>query len=279
MRATLALLCMTVAGCFFELDDEGDGPPTGEPYCGDRIVNNAEQCDDGNSVAGDGCFQCQLEGGGDSAYVTASWTFRNEATSAMTGCPVGYDTVALYNQPVAPETGAPIGSPVIDLFDCAAGTGTTAPLSATTYSTWIEVVNTNNTSTYARSLETAVDVTTSDKSISVQILNDGGYFRLGWMLHGASSASPLTCVTANTASVEVVATDSVNSSNSASDSFNCLSTSGVTAGYVGATYTVVVSARSAADAELGSLTLTNRTIDAQNAVTNLGTVDIPIDGL
>jgi len=33
------------------------------PYCGDGVVTSGEACDDGNNVAGDGCYQCQIEAG------------------------------------------------------------------------------------------------------------------------------------------------------------------------------------------------------------------------
>ena len=35
------------------------------PACGNRVVDMLEECDDGNSVAGDGCNQCVLEYCGD----------------------------------------------------------------------------------------------------------------------------------------------------------------------------------------------------------------------
>lgn len=38
------------------------GIPDPEPFCGDNIVEGDEECDDGNSVSGDGCsFICKLE--------------------------------------------------------------------------------------------------------------------------------------------------------------------------------------------------------------------------
>jgi cysteine-rich repeat protein len=280
MRATLALACMVMTGCFFDLDEDGDGPPGGQPYCGDRIVNNSEQCDDGNNVAGDGCFQCQLEGGGGEAFVSASWTFRNIATGATTACPSGFDTVALYNQEVT-STGSPIGTPIIDLFDCATGTGTSAPLTPALYKAWIEVTNTNNTSTYAQSTEALVDVTVSDKSFSAQILNDGGYFLLAWDLIGASTSNPLTCTEAGASGgIDVVATDVSDSSNTADDVFDCEDGQSYTAGFKSGTYTVAVTALNASDQPLGpTVNLTNKVIASPNLVTNLGTVQIPITGL
>ena len=278
MKTTLALLCLTLPACILTLDEDGDGPPAGTPYCGDGIINGTERCDDGNSLTGDGCAGCAREGG--NASVTASWTFRNEATNTTTGCPTGYDTVALYNQEVT-AAGTQIGSPIIDLFDCAVGTGTSAPLPAALFKGWIEVTNTNNTSTYATSTVASLDLTTSNKSFNAQILNDGGYFLLAWTLYGASTNADLTCAEAGAAGgVEAIATDVSDSSNSATDRYSCEDGSAYTAGYRAASYTVSISALNGSSQPIGTApALTNKVIGTHNAVTNLGTIEIPITGL
>jgi cysteine-rich repeat protein len=280
MRAsTVALLCLTLPACILTLDEDGDGPPPGTPYCGDGMQNGTETCDDGNAISGDGCSAtCVREGAG--ATITASWTFRNEATGTTTGCPAGFDTVALYNQEVT-SAGLTIGSPIIDLFDCATGSGASAPLPPTTFKTWIEVTNTNNTSQYATSTVAFVDVSVSDKSFSAQILNDGGYFYFQWSLIGASSNADLTCAQAGAAGgIEAIATDVSDGSNSATDRFTCEDLSAYSAGYRAATYTFSVSALNAADQSIGTApALTNKTIAIHNAITNLGLIEIPITGL
>ncbi len=223
---------------------------------------------------------CIIESGGDDAFITANWTFRNEATGTTTSCPPGFDTVALYNQEVT-TSGSNIGSPIIDLFDCAAGSGTSAPLPATLFKSWIEVTDHTNNAVYAQSTEAYVDVTFSDKSFNAQILNDGGYFLLAWNLYGASSNADLTCAQAGAAGgISVIGTEVSNPTNSAEDQFDCEDGADYTAGYVAGTYTVSVAALDGSDQAIGTApALTNQVIGDQNQVTNLGTIEIPIDGL
>jgi cysteine-rich repeat protein len=48
------------------LADDGCGPTCLEEFCGDGVENGSEQCDDGNEVEGDGCSStCMAEGCGD----------------------------------------------------------------------------------------------------------------------------------------------------------------------------------------------------------------------
>jgi hypothetical protein len=223
---------------------------------------------------------CVIESSTDDAFITANWTFRDEATGTTTGCPAGFDTVALYNQEVT-SSGSPLGSPIIDLFDCVDGSGTSAPLPPTLFQSWIAVTNTNNTAQYGESTKAYVDVTVSDKSFNAQILNDGGYFFLAWNLYGASSNADLSCAQAGAAGgVEAIGTDVSDSSNSNSDQFDCEDLANYTAGYRAGTYTVSVAALNAADQSIGTApALTNKVIGTHNAITNLGTVEIPITGL
>jgi cysteine-rich repeat protein len=278
MKRLFLLAVLSVTGCIIESGDDDGGQG---PICGDSFVNqSSEQCDDGNRLSGDGCSAaCTLESTGNDAYITVNWQLRNIVTNTTTACPAGYDTAAVYAQPVN-ASGTPTGSVIVDLFDCAANAGTTAPLPPALYLVWVEIANTNNTAVYAKSLSALVDVTTSDKTFATQILNDGGYFALAWMLRGATSNNTLTCAQAAADGVETIATDVSSSSNSASDIFACEDGSGVTAGFSAATYTVSVAALNTADQSIGTApTLTNKVIAPKNAVTDLGTITIPITGL
>ena len=54
------------------------------PVCGDGLWGNAEACDDGNGVQGDGCDSCQVEPGYTCSHVTAT-CFVNDCGDGMVG--------------------------------------------------------------------------------------------------------------------------------------------------------------------------------------------------
>jgi hypothetical protein len=217
--------------------------------------------------------------GGEFGLITANWKLRSEATNSDVTCPPGTTTAALYNQPVD-AAGNNAGAVIIDLFNCSDFSGTSAPLPPTTYLSWVELANDNNTSVYAKSLSAYVDITTSDKTFSTQILVDGGYFQLAWNLQGATTNAALTCAQAAADGVEAIGTLVSNPNVSNSDIFPCEDKRGVTAGYTTGQYTVSVAALNTADQSIGTApALTNKTIEAPNKVTDLGTVTIPITGL
>lgn len=219
----------------------------------------------------------------DTATISATWTFRNEASGTAGTCPGGYDTVALYNKTLDgaycdPTSSSPSDT-CIELFDCAAGSGVSAPLAATQYKTWLVVTNHDNTSQWGQSTEATVDVTVSDKTFSAQFLLDGGYFLFAWDLIGDTTHNPLTCASAP-GGVSLVATDVADSSYFHDDDFDCQDGADYTAGYRAGTYTVSVSALNAANQSIGTApALPNEVIGTRNMVTNLGTVQIPITGM
>jgi len=258
------LLAFLAAGC----------TSSSTPVCGDGIVDPGEQCDDGNGVAGDGCTACTLDNTGNEAHVGATWQIKNVA-GATQACPTGYDTAALVNQPVD-ANGNAVGQPIIDLFDCAAGAGTSAPLPATSYETWVQITDHAGTNVYAKSVPAFLDVTTTDLTYNTDILTDGGYFAFTWVL--TQGGSPVTCsqagLSGSTASIDLVATISGGSAGAA-DLFTCDDGYGVTAGYVAGDYTVSIDAYNGSTVA-GMAPTINTSIQPQNAVTNLGTVTIPL---
>jgi len=223
------------------------------------------------------------------AHVSATWEIKNLATNQSLTCPPGYDTAALFNQAVD-ATDRPIGACshssdnnestcFVDLFDCAAHAGTSFPLPPTRYITWVAITDTSTNNVWAEGVPAYVDITNVDKTYSAQLLEDGGYFYVAWDLRAASNNAPLSCAGAGaTGGVELTATV-VGSTEAKSDQWDCENGADYTAGLRAATYTVVLSALNSSDQAIGTAPeLTNKTIGRQNAITNLGTVQIPISG-
>jgi len=223
------------------------------------------------------------------AHITASWAFEDLATHATRTCPTGFDTAMVTSQPVD-ATLSFVGAPFQDVFDCDALVGTTAGLPASRLEVWVEIHQTNETGPlYARSAGAFVDVTTLDKPVALPtILDDGGYFQLGWVLVAASNGAAVTCTKAGASGgIEVTWTDVANSSNTASYIFNCDQSvtpdigqgGGFTPGVLAGTYTVSVVALDGTMQPLGSAATTSSSIQPHNVITNLDTVTIPITGL
>lgn len=220
---------------------------------------------------------CVITSGSDDAVITASWSIQN-VDGTQTGCPPTFNTAAVYSQPVNSLL-QPVGSPIIDLFDCADGIGNTAPLPPDIYQVWVEITTGSGGQVYAKSLSAIVDVIDSDKTIATSILNDGGYFLLTWDLVDGVTNAPMECSDDPAIDgVGVLSTSVSNANNAFDDRFNCEDHYGVTGGLLQGAYTVEVAAINTAGASLGSApVLTNRVIDGQNQVTDLGNIIIPVD--
>jgi cysteine-rich repeat protein len=306
MRTFTLLILVTSAACGTNNGDDGGA------LCGDSIVDPGEQCDDGNRVGGDGCSSiCQTEtpqaacGDGqldadeacddgnvassdgcsatctiESKFATtANWSFRDVATNTTTGCPVGFDTASVTSQLVDDAGTAVAGKVFVDKFNCADATGQITPVFQGRYQTFVTIENTDGTQQYAQTVSAIVDLTTADQTYTAEILNDGGYFRFAWTLVGATSNAPLTCaqVTGGVDSVESVVT-LTSGGQAIVDKFDCADGAGVTAGFLAGSYTVSI------DAERNNTALgTPQNKDAQlitapNKLTDLGTINLPIDG-
>ena len=221
---------------------------------------------------------CIISSSDSNPHVGASWQIKSFASGQEIGCPPGFDTAALYNQPLDIND-QPVGQPIIDLFDCVKGAGRSAPLPATAYETWVEITNHNNTQSYAKSVPAIVDITNQDLTYNADIFDDAGYFGVAWNLVGKNSGAPLTCdqagVTGASSGVGMVVTVTGTMSMD-ENQFPCDDHQGVSKAYAEGSYTVTVDAFTAAGGVSDTSQKDNQTIAGPNKVTNLGTVNIPI---
>jgi hypothetical protein len=218
---------------------------------------------------------CTSSSGSNAGYITASWNLTNIAKQPL-GCPAGFNTAALYSQEIDANYND-VGAPTIDLFNCADFHGVSAPLAPTTYYSWITIATDNNAAQYASSTSAYVDLTSSDKSYTAVILEDGGYFQLQWQLQ--AGGAPTSCAARpDVSGIETVSTSVSNSNNFASDIFPCADHLGITSGFSAGTYTVSVDALNSNNQAIGTpTTLTNKTIQAPNKLTDLGTVTVQLN--
>ena len=233
-----------------------------------------------------GCIITSDDDGGDFATMNAEWTFHTVnpqgALSPPNLCPSGFATVALHNQEVD-ATGRLVGSPFVDLFDCSAGRDFTDVLPPAVYETFLSVTNDSGSLVYADSISAIVDVTVADKTFKAQIVDNGGYFKLGWDLRAQQTNAAITCNNlAATDGVGVTATLTSNSSIFVPDDFDCVDGeifSVFTDALAKGTYNVAIQAINGATPGQGigpAVTLSNKSIGDRNAVTDLGVVTLQI---
>jgi cysteine-rich repeat protein len=264
----------TVSGDGCSATCETEGPPN---VCGDGTVGGSEQCDDGNTTSGDGCSAtCSFE-----FKTVATWTFRTTTSATPLPCPNGFTTAAVYSQALDAQ-GAPSGAPIIDLFNCSDGTGTTGFLDGSEYETWIAFTTQSGTSTYAQTVPANVHPPMRDTPAEymADVYEDGGYFSWSWMLQGATSNNPLTCAdVSGLQGVELVVTVSGGSQMFTDDMFTCEDGHGVTGVIPQGVYTVDPDAFSSAGKISEDATLTNKQISGPNKITDLGMITLRITGL
>jgi hypothetical protein len=217
--------------------------------------------------------------GAEVAAISARWSLRNMVDGATTPCPAGFDTVQLIAQAVD-DGGNAVGDPEVDLFDCDKRTGESRDLPPDLYQVWIEVRSHDLTTLYAQSLSQVLDVRRIDQTFSTDILNDGGYFQLAWDLVSKATNRPLECSQiASLGPIKAISTSVADAHRSYDDELLCEDHAAVTGGLLQGSYTIAINAM-AGDMSVGKAApLTSKTIKGQNAITDLGLITIPIDGL
>jgi cysteine-rich repeat protein len=250
-------------------DDDGSNTPA---RCGDGHVDPGEQCDDGNTIANDGCTLCMIDGQR-MAAIDATWELTNVA-GATAACPDGYDTAAVIATPIAG------GSAVTSTFACSAAMGTTSQLPAAMYNVQIAITNQAMSQTFGTSPAELVDLSdATDKPVDAMFLTDGGSFKLAWKLTKMSDGSTVACSDVSSMPhVKVLVTP--DGGMGSSSLLSCANGMATTGAFVAGAYTVTVSILNDSFQNVGSAApLTAQMIVAPNGLTDLGTVTIPVSTL
>jgi len=216
------------------------------------------------------------------ATINAEWSFHNVSPSGTLSpsnpCPAGYDTVVLHTTEVD-ALNQPFGAPIVDLFDCPDMRHLSAELDPGVYQAFVSVEN-DAGGLYAKSLAAIVDVVDSDKTFRAEIVQNGGYFELGWDLVDQLTNAPLGCPDVPEIDAIGLTATIANGSDFVADDFDCIDgekfttfTSAAPAG----TYVVRVQPVDRGGVPLGpGATFNNKAMGDRNAVTNLGIAVLPI---
>ncbi|MGH9883954.1 MAG: hypothetical protein ACREBE_00380 [bacterium] len=212
------------------------------------------------------------------ATISARWSMRNMLDGASTACPKEFDTVRLFMLPVD-ANGDPAGEVAEDRFDCDDRAGRATDLFPGVYQVWIEVSSHDLKQTYAQSLSQLLDVTVADDTFATEMLNDGGYFQIGWDLVGKSSNRPVQCSqVAGLDTLKAISTFVSSTTRAYDDSFVCDDHFAISGGLLAGDYTIAIDALDG-DKSVGRAAPLSAKIESQNRVTNVGTISIPIDGM
>ena len=219
-------------------------------------------------------------------YITVNWQLKYVGSDVLEPCPAGYDTIAFYTQEVD-ASGNPLEAPVLEVFPCSAGTAISAPLPPATYLSWIEIINGNNTATYAQSTSAYLDVRSGNGLFDADIFYDGGYFQFAWRLENAFTRETLLCSDDPPTAKVGILTSLATPAGAYDDRYPCEKYTAITPELVAGTYTADVAALDAQGSPVGdSLRFTNQIIRGPNVVTQMphdmfgnymGVVTLPID--
>ena len=226
---------------------------------------------------------CIISSGDDEfATINAEWSFHTVnptgAVSPPNSCPAGFNTVALHNQ-LVDASFRPIGPEVIDLFDCIDMRNFTDELEPGVYETFLSVTSGSGGTIYADSLIETIDVTDADDTFRTQIIDNGGYFKLGWDLREQGTNAPLACSQLRAGDgVGLTATLTSNTAIFVADDFDCEDGEEFftfTAPVAKGTYDVAIEPVDSAGASIGpSVVLDDKVMGDRNAVTELGVVTL-----
>lgn len=210
----------------------------------------------------------------DPVSISARWTLTDFGDGRVTPCPDGFDTAVLVAQAVD-DAGAPTAAEIRDRFACDDGVGSGRALTEHVYQAWIEIRSADDSELYARSVPQTFNLAKLDQPLSVTILNDAGYVQLAWQLVDAASGSALDCGALASPGAITVHGEPDGDGDDLDTTLVCEANRAVTHAARPATYAFTVSAHGGG-AVVGTSTAVSAAILPRNAITDLGTITIPI---
>jgi hypothetical protein len=229
----------------------------------------------------------------DVVFIDASWTVRSVTANSPLGCG-DLNANAVKTTLTARRTDGGRCSGAMtecqSVFECdvvpadgetrkATGTGTSTPLEPGIYEVQLALANEDLSTTYAVSTPETIDVSLGDKTYSRQFLTDGGVFQFRWRLLGNDN-QPRSCDVASVFGVAITVQNEADPSSATSDEVNCEdNATGYSFAFANGSYMVTLEAVNDNGQTQGlSDTLTGQVIMGPNGITDLGTVDVFLQG-
>ncbi len=277
-----ASLCLAAACGDTEVSDDdvtGDGDDAVAPFCGDGEVNAGEECDDTNSLNGDGCSaNCLFELPPlEPRDLAVTWQFRDVA-GADPGCPPSVDTAAVRTQ-LLDGNDDPVGQPVTDLFDCVDAAGLVEDLPGGRQLVYIDFGDADVSPLFGQTLSEIVDLSAGNGAYGADFVVDGGFLAYAWDLVRASTGAVVECSQVEGENgVSALATVS-GGTDAFEELYPCEDHFALSLPLLARSYVVSLSALGQEDLALGTAESVNAMVLNRNRVTNLGLIEIPIAGL
>lgn len=229
----------------------------------------------------------------DGVFIDASWTVRSVTANSALGCS-DLSAAAVKTTLTARRTdgGACRGTMTecLTVFECdvlppdgearkATGTGTSTPLEPGIYEVQLALASEDLSTTYAASTPETIDLSLGDKPFARQFFTDGGVFQFQWKLLGNDN-QPRSCETAGVFGVAITVQNEADPSTATSDEVKCVDgATGYSFAFANGSYTVTLEAVNDDGQTRGlSDTLTGQVIRGPNGITDLGTVDVFLQG-
>jgi hypothetical protein len=229
-----------------------------------------------------GCIFVSDDDPEDFATITADWSFRDVNENGVLiagdlGCPQGFPTIELHTIEVDSQDRPIAGTDSIDLFDCDVGSDFSDPLVPAVYEAFIAVTTRGGGDVYAKSLAEIVDVRIDDKTIDPLIIDNGGYFKVGWTLRKVGTNAALNCSQVTGLNKIEIGATLTGTAGLVDTAFDCERGFDLSDPMPVGMYQVKINPINSANEKIGTgVVLDNQAMLDANRVVDLGTVTLPI---
>jgi hypothetical protein len=260
-------------------NDDDDSSDAADDLTGDTPDDSDEASDETSDEVVDDVVDDASDDVSDGEFVLdVNWQWLEVAAAGTTTaatCPPNTD-ISVHTQQVD-ASGNPVGQEIIDIYNCEDGGGILPPVPASTVSVYLSGEGGAGDFT---SFTQFVDLTTMDQVVDFDLIANGGYIQFAWELVGGTSNTPLSCEqVTDLTGIGAIVTVADTPSEAFDFQYTCQDGFGTTDALAAEDYVISIDAFS----DEGSISeqpfVQNVTVGAPNDIVEIGTVEIPIEGL